>query len=374
MKRYDWINLACRLLVGVTFVFSGFVKTVDPWGTALKINEYLAIYGMEFLRPASMAFSIWLCGAELMMGLMLLFGVRTRLVSVLAFGAMIFFTLLTFLSATWIPVEDCGCFGDAVKLTPWQTFFKNLILLPLSAVLWYRSRHGKAFSFNRREAVLTLCFFLLSMGLGTWCYRHLPLLDFLPYREGVDLRSAWMSPAGDIYGEEVKTTLIYRNLQTGELREFTLDDTEWQDAEVWEWVETRTESGDEPLKQPMIGEFALHAGDEDVTEAVLNLEGRVYLLCAADPQRIGRRCAERFGQLAAQAAAEDAEIFCLTPARRDDMPACRFGDLEVEVFNIDATTLKTLLRADAGVVVLDDGVIQSKRNCRDIPSLIDKAR
>lgn len=114
----------------------GFVKTVDPWGTAIKIQEYLSIYGLESLSGLRFGFSIWLCGAELMMGLMLLFKVRIRLISIFALASMIFFTVLTFLSATWLPVEDCGCFGDAVKLTPWETFAKNLVLLPLSVVVW----------------------------------------------------------------------------------------------------------------------------------------------------------------------------------------------------------------------------------------------
>ena len=125
-KRRAFRNLAhvCRYILALTFIVSGFVKSVDPWGTALKVNEYLSIYGLEWLSPVSMIFSIWMCGAELMMGLMLTFKVRTRLVSIFALGSMIFFTILTFLSATWIPVEDCGCFGDAVMLTNWQTFWK----------------------------------------------------------------------------------------------------------------------------------------------------------------------------------------------------------------------------------------------------------
>ena len=133
----------CRLVLACTFIFSGFTKVIDPWGTSLKVNEYLSIYGLEhaalfrgkILRSAaSMAFSIWLCGAELMMGCMLLFKVRIRLISIFALLSMSFFTVLTLLSATLIPVEDCGCFGEAVKLTPWQTFFKNLLLLPLALV------------------------------------------------------------------------------------------------------------------------------------------------------------------------------------------------------------------------------------------------
>ena len=133
----------CRLILACTFIVSGFTKVIDPWGTALKVNEYLSIYGLDYLQPAAMTFSIWLCGAELMMGLMLLFKVRIRLISIFALASMIFFTVLTFLSATWLPVEDCGCFGDAVKLTNWQTFYKNLILLLLAVVVWFGSYRKK---------------------------------------------------------------------------------------------------------------------------------------------------------------------------------------------------------------------------------------
>ena len=150
-RAFKWLSHACRIVLGVTFIFSGFVKTVDPWGTAIKIQEYLSIYGLESLSGLRFGFSIWLCGAELMMGLMLLFKVRIRLISIFALASMIFFTVLTFLSATWLPVEDCGCFGDAVKLTPWETFAKNLVLLPLSVVVWWRYRRDRIFAFSKAE-------------------------------------------------------------------------------------------------------------------------------------------------------------------------------------------------------------------------------
>lgn len=112
------ITGVCRLVLAVVFIVSGFTKVIDPWGTSIKINEYLTIYGFDYLIPASMVFSIWLCGAEMMMGCMLLCKVRIRLVSIFALVSMLFFTILTFLSATFIPVEDCGCFGEAIKLSP----------------------------------------------------------------------------------------------------------------------------------------------------------------------------------------------------------------------------------------------------------------
>ncbi|MFR7965825.1 MAG: MauE/DoxX family redox-associated membrane protein [Alistipes finegoldii] len=164
-RVFKLIANVCRLILACTFILSGFTKVIDPWGTAMKVNEYLSIYGVESLQPASMAFSIWLCGAELMMGCMLLFKVRIRLISIFAVLSMLFFTALTLLSATLIPVEDCGCFGEALKLTPWQTFFRIWPCCPWP-VVWWRYRPDKIFAFNAGNRA-DGTFFFLSMYLGT---------------------------------------------------------------------------------------------------------------------------------------------------------------------------------------------------------------
>lgn len=353
----------CRLILACTFIVSGFTKVIDPWGTAIKINEYLSIYGMEFLRPASMAFSIWLCGAELMMGCMLLFKVRIRLISIFALASMIFFTLLTLLSATIIPVEDCGCFGDALKLTPWQTFIKNLVLLPMAAVVWWRYRPDRIFAFNALEVVLTCTFFFLSMYLGYYCYRHLPLIDFLPYKVGVNMWEAMQAPS--VEAGETETVLVYRNLETGALHEFSLEDTEWQDADKWEWVDTRTTS-EAPAVRPLISEFAVRDAEGDATEQLLTTPGRLYLLCVTSFERLPRGCARRMARLAQQAAEEGAKVVCLTPEPLYGVTWRMFAQQRIRCYNIDASTMKTMLRARNGVVVLDDGTITAKRNCRDI--------
>ncbi|MCM1150577.1 MAG: DoxX protein [Alistipes sp.] len=362
-RIFKFIANLCRLVLACTFVVSGFVKSVDPWGTALKVNEYLSIYGMEYLQGGSMAFSIWLCGAELMMGCMLLFKVRIRLISIFALLSMSFFTVLTFLSATLIPVEDCGCFGEALKLTPWQTFFKNLLLLPMAVVVWWRYRPDKVFAFNALEIALTCTFFVISMYLGYYCYRHLPLVDFLPYRVGVNIREAMQEAEND--SAEAETVLIYRNRKTGRLREFALDDTAWQDAEKWEWVDTRT-SEDPSAVRLMIGEFALYDSGGDATERVLSIPGRLYMLCITRFDRVPRRCRQRMERLAEQAAAEGAEVICLTPDPLHGEEWRMFGRVRVHCYNIDASTMKTMLRARNGLVVLDDGTVSAKMNCRDI--------
>ena len=353
----------CRTILAATFILSGFTKVIDPWGTAMKVNEYLSIYGLEFLSPASMTFSIWLCGAELMMGCMLLFKVRIRLISIFALISMTFFTLLTLLSATVIPVEDCGCFGEVLKLSPWKTFFKNLALLPMAFVVWWRYRPDRIFAFKPLEILLTCTFFAGSMYLGYYCYIHLPLIDFLPYKVGVDIREAMHASGAE--PAETETVLVYRNLETGRLEEFSLDDTEWQDTLKWEWVDTRTTS-ELPSIRPLVSEFALRDAGGHATEEILATPGRLYMLCVTSFDRLPRGCSRRMARLVVRAAEEGARVVCLTPQPLYEETWYDFGTGEVHCYNIDASTMKTMLRAANGVVVLDDGTITAKRNCRDI--------
>ena len=362
-RAFKWLSHACRIVLGVTFIFSGFVKTVDPWGTAIKIQEYLSIYGLESLSGLRFGFSIWLCGAELMMGLMLLFKVRIRLISIFALASMIFFTVLTFLSATWLPVEDCGCFGEALKLSPWETFVKNVVLLPMAFVVWWRYRPDRIFAFKPVEIVLTCTFFCLSMYLGYYCYIHLPLIDFLPYKVGVNIAGAMRAPVPD--AGETETVLVYRNRLTGEEREFSLDETEWQDAETWEWVDTRT-TDEMPAIRPLMSEFSLRDAEGDATEEIVTAPGRVYLLCVTSFDRLPRGCAKRFAKVVRRAAEEGARVVCLTPQPLYGVTYHDFGSGDVRCYNIDASTMKTMLRANNGMVVLEDGVIRAKKNCRDI--------
>ncbi len=267
------------------------------------------------------------------------------------------------LSATLIPVEDCGCFGEALKLTPWQTFFKNLALLPMAFVVWWRYRPDKIFAFNALEIVLTVTFFFLSMYLGYYCYRHLPLIDFLPYKVGVNIWEGMHAPA--VEPGETETVLVYRNLETGKLHEFSLEDTAWQDAGKWEWVDTRT-TEEMPAIRPLMSEFALRDAEGDATEEILTAPGRVYMLCVTSFDRLPRACAKRFAALIRRAQSEGARVVCLTPQPLYGVAYHDFGSGEVRCYNIDASTMKTMLRANNGMVLLEEGVIRAKKNCRDI--------
>ena len=241
------------------------------------------------------------------------------------------------------------------------------MLLPLSVVVWWRYRRDRIFAFSKAEVGCTVLFFSLAMGLGIYCYAHLPLIDFRPFKVGVNIYEAMNAYSADPGPQAGKTVLIYRNRQTGRLHEFSLDDTEWQDAGRWEWVDTRTEELDEPKVDPTLSEFSLRDAEGDATESLLTRPGRVYMLCITDSEGLDAPCERRFRGVVARAAAEGALAVCLTPERLRGVTYRSFaGSAAVRCYNIDATTLKTMLRAFNGMVVLDDGTIVEKRNCRDI--------
>lgn len=363
-RWFRYLSHVCRIIFAIVFIFSGFVKAIDPWGTALNVNNYLAAYNLEVLKPFVMIFSIWLCGAELMMGCMLLFKVRIRLISIFAVLSMTFFTILTFLSATFIPVEDCGCFGEAIKMTPWQTFAKNLVLYPMALCFWYRYRPDKIFSFTRLELVLTVFFFTFAMSVGTYSYYHLPLFDFLPYKRGTNIAEEMDKARAGQVAEEV--VLVYRNRRTGKIKEFSLTDKAWHNDKKWEWVETRVEENSDSV-EPMILEFYISDEEGDKTDSLLSTSGRLYMLFVSDFERLDEDIAERMGAVVRHAAIEDT-VICLTPEPLGEGRTITFaGAPSVKCYNMDAKTMKTILRADFGLVELEEGVVVEKFNYRDIP-------
>ncbi len=325
MRNRDVFAAVCRVVLGLTFVFSGFVKTVDPWGTALKTGEYLNVYGVgQMSDGVRVGFAIAACAAELVLGLMLVFNVKVRLTSIAALAAMLFFLVVTFLSATVLPVEECGCFGDALHLSPWASFGKNVVLLALAIVVWWsaRQRGEKILPIKGHDWIPTAAFAAVSAGLGLFCYLHLPLVDFLPFKKGVNLYEAK-------YGDNV---------------------------------------GEEGFEDDLaLREFVLFNSGGDGTYDILTDPGRVYILFASRLADIGGPCAERFAKVIEKAAAEGSRAIVATSSPLSGEETTVFGDsAPVEVYNMDGGTMITVLRARMGMVEIKNGVITDKRNCRDI--------
>lgn len=356
-RWFRYLSHFCRVSFALAFLVSGFFKAIDPWGTILSVKNYLVAYDISLPEWLVVAFSIWLCGAELMMGSMLLFKVRIRMVSIFSVLSMTFFTILTFLSATFIPVEDCGCFGELWKLTPWQSFVKNLVLLPMALCFWYRYRPDRVFAFSKLEFFLMCFFFTAAMSVGTYCYFHLPIIDLLPYKVGTNIAEEMAQARVRESSEQV--VLVYCNLRTGKLREFSLDDKAWHNDKRWEWVDTRVESDDSGV-EPMILEFYLSNHEGEKTAELLATTGKLYMLCVMDYERVTDAIKERFLAVERYAEQNGGTVIYLTPEHLVDTKY-------TNIYNIDAKTMKTMLRADFGLVVLEDGVIVDKFNYRDIP-------
>ena len=363
-RWYRYLSHFCRIVFAITFIVSGFYKAIDPWGTILAMRNYLVAYDITAPDWLVTTLSIWLSGAELMMGCMLLFKVRIRMVSIFSVLSMIFFTVLTFLSATVIPVEDCGCFGELIKLTPWQSFAKNAVLLPMALCVWYRYRPDRIFAVSKLEFSRMCLFFTFAMSMGYYHYRHLPLIDMLPYKVGVNIAEEMNKARAEQTSEEV--VLVYRNRRTGRLREFSLDDKAWHNDNRWEWVETRVESDNHSV-EPMILEFYVSNADGEQTAEILATPGKLYMLCMIDTENLDADTVERFVATAKQADNEGGKIICLTPANVSYRAQLNFGGVSVPIYNIDAKTMKTMLRADYGLVELENGTIVGKYNYRDIP-------
>ena len=354
-RWYRYLSHFCRIIFAITFIVSGFYKAIDPWGTILAMRNYLVAYDITAPEWLVTTLSIWLSGAELMMGCMLLFKVRIRMVSVFATISMIFFTVLTFLSATVVPVEDCGCFGELIKLTPWQSFAKNAILLPMALCFWYRYRPDRMFAFSKLEFSLMCLFFTFAMSMGAYHYLHLPLIDMLPYKVGVNIAEEMDNVRAHQSSEEV--VLIYRNRRTGRVREFALDDKAWHNDKRWEWVDTRVESNLHSV-EPMILEFYISNHDGEKTSEILSHEGRLYMLFMANSD-YSEKVQERFEAVENYAEQNGGSVIYITPENIAESPS--------NIYNMDAKTMKTILRADYGLVELEGGTIMAKYNYRDIP-------
>lgn len=380
-----FLLILCRLVLATVFLFSGFVKGVDPWGTAIKMGDYFTAWGIVGLEGVSYGLSIALSAFEMLMGFALLFGLRLRLMSVLVLLFMTGFTGLTLWIALANPVSDCGCFGDAVKLTNWQTFYKNLILLPMSVAVCAGAYAGRrrpraldsmgsavpsfasAAEPSRRrvrvEWLALIAFACVAAGVGVYSLRHLPILDFLPYKVGVSIPEAMNAGGSGM----VETTLIYRDRASSAEREFSLSDTTWYDTTRWEYVDTRIVS-DGGASAPAIRDFHLFREGEDVTGEVLADPGAVFLFCATRIDELTGRCAGRFAQAVRVARASGARVLCATTSPLGRIESVRLPDgMDLPCYNIDGTTLKTMLRARNGLVLLRGGTIAGKWNCRDIP-------
>lgn len=357
-----------RILVGITFIFSGFVKGIDPWGSAYKFTDYFNAMGFEWLSWSAFPLGMILSFAEFLIGVALLFAINLRLFSWGALLFMLFFTPLTLWIAIKNPVTDCGCFGDALVISNWETFYKNIVLIFLAFIVFVQ-RHRLKPLLGRTSFVtgyLVIAAYFIIVGYST---RHEPVLDFRPYKVGVNIVEAMTIPE-DAEHDVYENIFYYRNKHTGEVMRFTEEDYPWQDTDNWEF-----ERMDEPrlIKQgyrPPIKVFNVETREgENIYDFFLYDEDYVFMLVAYDISKSRRTNQDRVNQLASWAMDQGHSFICLTSSMFEecDQFAAETG-APYEFFHADEIDLKTMIRSNPGLIVLKGGTIVAKYSRNQIPT------
>ena len=317
------LNTIARYLVGGLFIFSGLIKVNDPVGTQIKLEEYFAVFSADIapffssLSPLALFFSLLLSILEVVLGVALLLKYRERIITTLLLLIIVFFTFLTFYSAYFNKVTDCGCFGDAIKLTPWQSFIKDVVLLILIVVLFFRCKkeqpvQTKLFKVALVGGVLATC-----LGIAFWSINHLPLIDFRAYKVGTHIPTAMLPPK------------------------------------------------DNPDELPKITNFAIWGDQDDYTARALTGEKLLIIVHEAEKSDVDSYVMlnSLLGALGNQI-----EVAAVTASSGMAFETLRHAvQLPVPYYYSDKTLLKTMIRSNPGLVLLKEGQIRKKWHFNDIP-------
>lgn len=363
-----------RIILGVTFMFSGFVKAVDPWGTAYKIEDYLGAFNLSTLSFLSFPTSVFLCILEFLLGAFILFGLYRFWSSRLILLVMCFMTPLTLYLAIADPVQDCGCFGDALIISNWETFYKNVVLIICAIITFkYYKRISNIFT-GQTYWIAFLFIIVFSLGFVMRNYIYEPIFDFRPYSVGIHLPSKMLVPEGKEQIEE--TVLIYE--KDGIQQEFSQDNFPWEDS-TWVFVDQQTKiikKGEDPA----IKDFTLTSldfnnarteiiGSKDITEEVLNDSNYTFLMISPDLNNVNIDYLSSLEDVAYYTIEHDYKFYCLTSSVEDDvLKFIADNSINFEFATVDERVLKTITRTNPGLILLKDGVVLSKWADIDVPS------
>ncbi len=366
--RITAVNV-CRFVLAATFIFSGYVKAIDPLGTLYKLKDYAAAMSLNGLLPdwALVGVAIALGALEFALGVFMLFAVRRHVVSRITLAFMTAMTVLTLWIFVADPVKDCGCFGDALKLTNGETLLKNIVLAACAALVAWRPADMARFISRSNQWIVRYYTVAYIVITSIYCLYTLPIFDFRPYHVGTNIKQGMEIPEGAEQPEFESTFLLRKN---GETREFTLDN--YPDS-TWEYVDTRTVQTKKGYEPP-IHDFALTSCDtgEDITEQVLTKKGYTFLLVSP---RLAVADDSNFGdidQIYEYAEENGADFYCVTASANDEIE--RWRDLtgaEYQFCNADETTLKTMIRSNPGLMLLKDGTIIDKWSHNALPQTDD---
>ena len=356
MKRF--LASFLRILLALNFIFSGAVKLIDPVGTQFKMEEYFQVLHLDFLVPYALPFAVLLITLEWTLGWWLLFKYRYGLTLKLLTVLVLFFLFLTGYSAVTGKVTDCGCFGDAVKMTPRETFWKNVIYLGMLAWLWWDLKKNPLEKRAGTIRWLAYVFPVVALLFAVWTVRHLPVLDFRPYAVGKNIRESMEIPPG---AKPYKFKEIWYYRVNGEVRKFSTEDEPWNIPGA-EFVKRETIEIQKGYDPP-VHDFIIEGDWGDITDKVLD-EPSVYLLLITRPEDLTDADYKRLMQVIQQLKEKKARYYLITPEIPPKLERwSRAVDTPLNI--MDKTTLKTMLRAKAGVMYLEKATVKGKWTLKD---------
>ena len=363
-----------RIFVGVLFIFSGLIKANDPLGFGYKLQEYFDVFHMSFLGGMATGIAILLCVLEIVLGALLLFGFWSKKVTAGLLAVIIFFTFLTFVSAAFKVVTSCGCFGDAIPLTPWQSFSKDLVLLVLIIYLFIHREAIKPVTTSKTVQQGLFAFVLLaSTAFGIFTYCTLPVIDFLPYKVGANLPELMKIPEG-AKGDEYAIMYKMSNKKTGEKK--VMSDKDYLKTEIWK--DENWEILGDPDKvlikkgyEPKIKDLVISdASGTDYTKELIENPFYNLIIVAYNLDETNEKAVAELNALALNAAQQyniRTVLLTSSAARQADAFSKKIK-LFAEVFYADAVPLKSMVRSSPGVMLLKNGVVINKWHYHTVPS------
>lgn len=353
------IRTISRLLVGFVFIFSGFVKGVDPLGTAFKIEDYLLFYQMDWLIPMKLALSIFLSSVEFACGMLLVLNVKPKWNTWLVFLMMSFFTVLTFYDAIYEPVKDCGCFGDAIILTNWQTFYKNVVLMVPTLIIFIQRGKLKT-PFNPvGEWALLAGVPVLFAWFSITNFNNLPLIDFLAWKTGNKVTPDRSLP--------LQVTLTYRNVNTGEEQQFISPNFPFNDPEwlaQWEFV---SQCVVDPNPPPSHNLQILDSDMSDMTENFISNPDFQFILVVWDSKNVNTAALNAMNKFYHRTETDGHSFIAIAPTIDEGNELRKALKLDYEFYFADDVELKIMVRSNPGLLLMKDGVVLAKWSYRNFP-------
>lgn len=360
-KRYSPGALTiCRLLVGALFIFSSFTKGVDPLGTKYKMLDYLSAYHMTWLNNLAMVLAVLMILAEFIVGFCLITKILPRLAVLGATLLMLFFTFTTLFDALYNMVPDCGCFGTAIKMSNWQTFYKNLVIDTLLIPLIMNNKLLENKLGKGVQWLIAILFALAFLGFELYNYRHLPVVDFMDWKVGKQMSAS--------SNEGTKIYLTYKNKATGEKQEFLSPNYPWNDSvwmSEWEFVQQRMEGGTK-----FLGFSALDEDDNDVTDLILDTEN-LLMFTSHDLAKVTEKEWAKVKEITEEAGSRGYYVVWVVANEPEYVEQLREKyDFLYEVYYADALEIKPIVRSNPGLIWLDNGLVKDKWSSTDFKKVL----